>query len=96
MSRSPRSPAPLPPTTGPRPATDPLLHDQRRARRPEASLPLRRSGKRRMLGGVCGGIAEFTGAPAAAVRAVAALSLIPSIGVSALVYLLLWWMLPRA
>jgi phage shock protein PspC (stress-responsive transcriptional regulator) len=48
------------------------------------------------VAGVCGGIAAFTGAPPTAVRVVVALSLVPSIGVTAVGYLLLWWLVPVA
>lgn len=80
---------------GGRPARrDPLPHDQRRARRPQTSSPLRRSREARVFGGVCGGIAAFVDAPPAAVRWVWALSVLPSLGVTALGYLLVWGLLP--
>jgi phage shock protein C len=75
---------------------DGLLHDQRRARRPVTRVALTRSSDERWLAGVCGGIAAYVDAPPGAVRAIFALSLIPSIGVTALAYLVLWWLLPLA
>ena len=78
-----------------RPA-DGLLHDQRRARRPNTAASLRRSDTVRVLGGVCGGIAAYVDASPSVVRTVFALSLLPSIGVTGLGYLLLWWLLPSA
>lgn len=73
---------------------DGLLHDQRRARRPETRVPLTRSIDERRVAGVCGGIAAYVDASPGVVRAIFALSLIPSIGVTGLAYLALWWLLP--
>lgn len=74
--------------------SDPLRHDQRRARRPVgASAPLQRS-RRRVLGGVCAGIAAFIGARAGVVRAIWLLSLLPSLGITALAYPAMWVLLP--
>lgn len=87
--------APETPRAGDRPA-DGLLHDQRRARRPDTRATLRRSRDTRLLAGVCGGIADYVDASPTVVRAIFALSLIPSIGVTALGYLVLWWLLPQA
>jgi len=76
---------------------DPLTHQQRRARRPwGATQPLHRSRDTRLIAGVCGGIADFTGANPAWVRGLWLLSLIPSLGITALAYPLLWLLLPRA
>lgn len=75
---------------------DGLLHDQRRARRPETSVTLRRSDAHRVVAGVCGGIADYVGASPALVRTIFGLSLLPSIGVTGLGYLILWWLLPPA
>lgn len=77
-------------------AQDALLHDQRRARRPDSDRPLRRSRDERVLGGVCGGIAEFVGAAPRTVRVVYALSALPSLGFTAVGYLLLWLLIPAA
>jgi len=75
-------------------AGDPLRHEQRRARRPlGASAPLLRS-RRRILGGVCGGIAGFVGARAGVVRGIWLLSLLPSLGITALAYPAMWLLLP--
>lgn len=79
---------------GPSRASDPLRHEQRRARRPlGASAPLLRS-RRRVLGGVCGGIADFVGARAGVVRGIWLLSLLPSLGITALAYPAMWLLLP--
>ncbi len=73
---------------------DPLRHQQRRARRPVgASAPLLRR-RRRVLGGVCGGIADFVGARANVVRGIWLLSLLPSLGITALAYPAMWLLLP--
>lgn len=47
-----------------------------------------------MLGGVCGGIAEFVDVAPRTVRIVYALSALPSLGMTAVGYLLLWWLIP--
>lgn len=73
---------------------DALPHDQRRARRPETARTLRRSSSHRAIAGVCGGIAAYVDAPVGVVRAIFAVSLVPSIGVTGLGYLVLWWLLP--
>jgi phage shock protein PspC (stress-responsive transcriptional regulator) len=49
-----------------------------------------------VLAGVCGGIAAYVDAPPNVVRVLFAVSLVPSIGVTGLGYLLLWWLLPDA
>jgi len=86
-------PSPRHPTRTP---ADPLPHDQRRARRPTgATRPLRLSADQRAIGGVCGGIATFVGARPVVVRLVWLASLIPSLGITALAYPVLWWLLPR-
>ncbi len=74
---------------------DPLLHEQRRARRPAgADRPLRRARRGRRLGGVCAGIAGFVDASPTAVRALWLVSLVPSLGVTALAYPVAWWLIP--
>ena len=79
--------APVPP--------DPLTHGQRRARRPVgASRPLLRSRRSKVVAGVCGGIAVFVGAAPNAVRALWLVSLLPSLGITALAYPALWVLLP--
>ena len=70
------------------------------AARPDAPTPpsqfrLRRSRTDRMLGGVCGGLAEGLGADAALLRVlVVALTLITG-GAAALVYLAAWVLAPE-
>ena len=60
-----------------------------------AQPPLRRSGTDRMLGGVCGGLAQSLGADAALLRVlVVALTLITG-GAAALVYLAAWVLAPE-
>jgi len=73
---------------------DALVHDERRGRRPTTDRALRRSRSQRVLAGVCGGIAEFVGVSPSTVRVVYALSAIPSLGMTAVGYLLLWWLIP--
>jgi phage shock protein PspC (stress-responsive transcriptional regulator) len=83
-----------PPDPAHRGHDDPLRHDQRRARRPVgASTPLHRS-RSRVLGGVCAGIASFIGARASVVRTIWLVSLIPSLGMTALAYPAMWLLLP--
>ncbi|MFN5046877.1 PspC domain-containing protein [Roseateles sp.] len=55
---------------------------------------LRRSRDDRWLGGVCGGLARFTGLEAWAVRLLFALALLFA-GTGALIYLLLWIFVPQ-
>ncbi len=74
---------------------DPLTHDQRRARRPHgAGRPLRRARHGRRLGGVCSGIATFVDASPTVVRAIWLLSLVPSLGITALAYPVAWLLIP--
>lgn len=56
--------------------------------------PLARSTSQRMLGGVCGGIAEYFGIDANLVRAGAVVAAFATGGTAALVYLALWMLLP--
>lgn len=75
--------------------SDPLPHSQRRARRPAgADRPLRRAREGRRLGGVCAGIAAFVDASPTVVRALWLVSLVPSLGVTALAYPVAWWLIP--
>jgi phage shock protein C len=86
--------APVPPNE-PTATLDPLPHRQRRARRPlGAEAPLRRSREHRVVAGVCGGIATFVGARPRTVRWLWIVSLLPSLGITALAYPALWWLLP--
>lgn len=83
------------PAAGPGDRRDPLMHDQRRARRPHgAGRPLRRVRDGRRLGGVCGGIATFVDGSPTAVRAIWLFSLVPSLGITALAYPVAWLLIP--
>lgn len=73
---------------------DPLLHEQRRARRPHGAERLTRSATDRRLAGVAGGIAAFTGANPRTVRLLFVASVPLSLGLTAGGYLLLWGLLP--
>lgn len=73
---------------------DGLLHEQWRARRPQTASRLRKSRKDRVLLGVAGGIAEFTGLPPLWVRGGYALSVVVSAGVTLAAYPVLWLLLP--
>ncbi len=73
---------------------DPLLHDQRRARRPTGAARLLRSRTDRRIAGVAGGVAAFTGADPRRVRLVFALTVPLSLGITVPGYLLLWALLP--
>ncbi|MGW0045106.1 PspC domain-containing protein [Rhodococcus sp. NPDC003348] len=53
-----------------------------------------RSSSQRMLGGVCGGIAEYFGIDANLVRAGALIAAFATGGTAVLVYLALWMLLP--
>jgi phage shock protein C len=84
-----------PPRSSSTPTSDPLPHRQRRARRPTgADAALARSRDDRIVGGVCGGIASFVGARPRTVRWLWIASLLPSLGVTALAYPAMWWLLP--
>lgn len=74
---------------------DSLPHDQRRSRRPQSERPLRRS-RQRILGGVAAGIADFVRTEPSWVRWIFALSVPLTFGFSALVYGILWVLLPPA
>lgn len=67
-----------------------------RQRRPTPARPLRRSREQRVLGGICGGIAEVVGGAPRTVRMVFALSALPSFGLTFVGYLLLWALIPSA
>ncbi len=71
-----------------------LGHDQRRARKPYTDRKLTRSRDDRLLGGVCGGIAAFVGTSGTTVRLLYVLSVLLSVGTTAVGYLLLWLLLP--
>ena len=75
-------------------ARDLLVHQQRRARRPVGQAPLTRARQGRWIAGVAHGIARFVGTRASVVRVLWLLSLVLSLGVTALGYLALWVLLP--
>jgi len=54
-----------------------------------------RSSTNKVLAGVCGGIANFTGWDAGVVRAVAAVAAVVTGGTGLLVYIVLWIVLPE-
>ncbi|MPR00244.1 PspC domain-containing protein [Modestobacter sp. I12A-02628] len=83
---------PVPPTT--EPPTDVLPPAPGPAPRP-GRPPLRRSRQDKVIGGVCGGLAEHTGIDALLWR-VGAIALTFAGGAGLLVYLLLWVLMPRA
>ncbi len=61
------------------------------------SNPLRRSRRHRILGGVCGGLAEWLGWPPALVRVLYVLvSIFSAAFPGTVVYLVLWLVLPLA
>lgn len=57
--------------------------------------PFVRSSSQRMLGGVCGGLAEYFGLDVNLVRAIAVLAAFVTGGTAILVYLALWMLLPE-
>lgn len=57
--------------------------------------PFVRSSSQRMLGGVCGGLAEYFGVDVNLVRAIAVLAAFVTGGTATLVYLALWMLLPE-
>lgn len=56
---------------------------------------LYRSRTDRMIGGVCGGLAEYFGIDATLVRLVAALLLVFGVGSAGLVYIIMWIVVPE-
>jgi phage shock protein C len=84
--------------TNPSPATPPT--DQPTGTLPPSSAPfqrpqLRRSGTDRMAGGVCGGLAEYSGVDSLLWR-VGFVGLTLAGGAGVLVYVLLWVLMPPA
>lgn len=75
-------------------ANDGLPHDQRRSRRPPTDRQLRRS-RNQVLGGVAAGFAEYLDSSPTLMRWLFALVAVITSGFFALVYLLLWLMLPK-
>jgi phage shock protein PspC (stress-responsive transcriptional regulator) len=74
---------------------DALPHHQRRARRPQADLRLRRSREGALVAGVASGIASFLGLERWVVRAAFVVATVASWGIFAVGYPLLWVLLPR-
>lgn len=93
-SADPHGPSTLPPQAGERPYAHALAHDQRRARKPFTDRRFSRSRSDRLIGGVCGGVAAFVGFGSTSVRLVYALSVLLSLGTTAVLYLLLWLLIP--
>ena len=56
---------------------------------------LYRSGKEKVLGGVCGGIAEYFGIDPVIIRLLWAVLTLLSFGVGVLAYLIAWLIIPR-
>ena len=56
---------------------------------------LYRSGRERILGGVCGGIAEYLNIDPVIIRVVFVIGMVLSFGVLVLGYFLLWILVPR-
>jgi phage shock protein PspC (stress-responsive transcriptional regulator) len=75
-------------------STSPVRHDQRRARRPEAHGLLERPRQGRILGGVSLGIARFVAADVRVVRALWVASVVLSLGITVIGYVVLWLLLP--
>ena len=73
---------------------DTLLHDQRRARRPNKPGRLTRSREDKLVAGIMGGIAKYVDANPRTVRILFALSLPLSGFITLLGYLILWPLLP--
>ena len=56
---------------------------------------LYRSGKDRMLGGVCGGLGEHIGVDPTVIRLIWGVVTILSVGIGLLVYLFAWFIVPE-
>ena len=63
---------------------------------PQTSRRLQRNPRRRRLGGVCAGIADYTGLDVGLVRLLFVLSIFVSASLSVWLYLALWFLLPAA
>lgn len=77
------------------PPADALGHSHRRARRPAGLKRLARSSRVR-IGGVAEGLAEFVDAGPVVLRGLWLISIPLTGGLSAVVYLLLWALLPAS
>ena len=65
-------------------------------KRPSSARRLLRSSDDRYLGGVCGGIAEYTGVDANVVRLLAVLGTALGAGALVIAYVVAWMMLPES
>lgn len=72
---------------------DRLLHDQRRARRPDTTKKLTRS-RDSVIAGIAGGVANYIGANPRNVRIIFVIVLAFTTGFFVIPYLLLWLLLP--
>jgi phage shock protein C len=72
---------------------DGLLHDQRRARRPDTTRKLTRS-KDKVIAGIAGGVAKYVGANPRNTRIIFVVALAFTTGFFVVPYLLLWLLLP--
>lgn len=71
------------------------MNSEIRASRPENRKRLMRHPACRIAGGVCGGIADYTGASVSTIRVLAVIFLlVPSLGIGPLLYIILWLYLP--
>jgi phage shock protein PspC (stress-responsive transcriptional regulator) len=61
----------------------------------DMNRPLRRSTRDAMIGGVCGGLAQWLGWDPTVVRVLYALASIFSAGTGVLVYVILWIVMPE-
>lgn len=57
---------------------------------------LTRSATDKWLGGVCGGLAEYTGVDATLIRLIAVVLVVVGVGTTLLVYLAAWLLMPQA
>lgn len=57
---------------------------------------LTRSRTDKWLGGVCGGLAEYTGVDATLIRLVTVVLVVVGVGTTALVYLVAWLLMPQS
>ena len=82
-----------PPSPTPVPSTPPVQPPVPAPAAPPVRLY--RSGRERILGGVCGGIAEYFNIDPVIIRVVFVIGMVVSFGVLVLGYLLLWILVPR-
>lgn len=75
-------------------APDPDARVARRPRGPQPGQRLRRSQRDRRIAGIAGGMGAFLNTSPTLLRWMFALSLLPSLGVTGVGYLLLWALLP--